>query len=190
MTDRTFICVHTYFGIGSTVICEISLIRQRRVIINGSNKMAGDESQKHLAAAALKKQQGLSHMSQGQNDQALKEFKDALDLEIKALGDKHVTVAHTKINIASVYQVQGLHDAALQQYTEAQQILKESEASNGKALGVVYLNIGCCHLSRGEFDLARASYEEAVRVKKVDYGENHVEVLAFPLQATCFYNFC
>jgi tetratricopeptide (TPR) repeat protein len=140
--------------------------------------MASGESKTNVAAAASKKQLGLSHMSHGQNDQALQEFKDALELEIKALGDKHETVAHTKINIASVYQIQGLHDAALQQYVDAQKILKENEASNGRALGVVYLNIGSCQLSRGDFELARNAYNDAIRVKKLEYGENHVEVTA------------
>ncbi len=129
-----------------------------------------------LSSAASKKQLGLAKMSQGQNEQALKEFTEALELESKALGDKNTTVAQTKINIASVYQIQGQHDLALKQYTDAQQILKVDEAKNSKALGVVSLNIGSCYLSLEQFESARAAYMEAVRLKKNDFGENHVEV--------------
>ena len=101
-------------------------------------------------------ERGKEFLNNGQLDEALNEFKKAIEIE------PNLADAHNGLGV--VYFNQGNLDAAITEYKEAIRI-KPDYAKAHNNFGVVYFN-------QGNLDAATAEYKEAIRIKP-DYADAH-----------------
>ncbi|CAF4350976.1 unnamed protein product, partial [Didymodactylos carnosus] len=84
---------------------------------------------------------------QGDYSKALKYYQQALEIQLKTVGQNHPSVATTYNNIGLDYKVQGEHSQALKYYQEALQIQCNTLGPNHPSVATTYNNIaGVYHL--------------------------------------------
>lgn len=119
---------------------------------------------------------GSVYTAKGDLDLALASFHEALDVQIKALGEEHVEVAKTLHNIGVCHRHIGDWDEALNFYKRAYDIFE-------KVLGRDHLdsvrtlhNIGGVYRRKKEFEKAMECFVEVLDVRRRFLGDDHPSV--------------
>jgi tetratricopeptide (TPR) repeat protein len=119
---------------------------------------------------------GSVYTAKGDLDSALASFHEALDVQIKALGEEHVQVAKTIHNVAVCHRHIGDWNEALNFYKRAYDIFE-------KVLGRDHLdsvrtlhNIGGIYRRQKEFEKAMECFVEVLDVRRRFLGDDHPSV--------------
>ena len=103
---------------------------------------------------------GLSYRQLGKDDEALRNFQQALEIR-RRLGDKR-GIAVTLNTMAQVQEQSGHSDQALKNYQEALRL--REEIGDKKGLGDTLLDTGALYDARGRYDDALKNYKKALQI--------------------------
>ncbi|NIT60973.1 MAG: tetratricopeptide repeat protein, partial [Aliifodinibius sp.] len=119
---------------------------------------------------------GTAHQKMGQNKQALKFLKLALEIDQKRLPHPHPELSILYNNLALVYYYQSDYQRALDHMRNATNVLASFHGENHRLVAAGYNNIGVVYSEMGESEQAAEYLEKSLQIKEVVLGENHPEV--------------
>jgi tetratricopeptide (TPR) repeat protein len=119
------------------------------------------------------------HFETGEDEIAIRMFKETLRVERAALGDDHPDVVLTLQHLGQVYQQLGHFEKALESFTSALEIERRRIGSDGKGtLGRLLNLLGNMYLQLGRVDEMMACYIEASRIYNADTQSDETLVVA------------
>lgn len=117
----------------------------------------------------------------GQNETALKLFKDSLLMWHEALGPSNIYVAMTLNGIGETLVSKGNNDAALDVIKQSLDTTKKWLESSTQHIDIYFVgafhSIGIAHYHMGNLQTSLECFEEALETKKRWLGDLHVELL-------------
>lgn len=116
--------------------------------------------------------------SQGKHEEALRTFRDALEIQKVALGPRHPAVAAVLHNAANVLGHLAKHEEALAMYHEALEVHKAAFGPHHITVANSLNNIGLVLKAHLQYDQALAMYQEALEIRKATLGVRHPDVAA------------
>ncbi|CAF1054450.1 unnamed protein product [Rotaria sp. Silwood1] len=128
-----------------------------------------DENEKAL----LYHQLGLIKRNQGDYEEALSSYKQALDIYQKSRSSDDLDLATTYNNIGQVYNNMGNYPEALSYYEKSLEIYQHSLPDDHSSLAISYNNIGLVHKNMGHYDEALKSHEKALEIEQRTLPLNH-----------------
>ena len=105
---------------------------------------------------------------------AEKMCKLGLELQKKALYEKHPYVAYTFRTLGSIYQEQGKYDKAGSALDEAMAIMLDSHTENDRALVPFWVDIASLLVAKRDFNEAESYYNRAITLINSSYGPEHL----------------
>ena len=121
---------------------------------------------------------GLLCHNRGAYDEALENYKKALDIRLKVLEPDHPDVATSYNNIGSVYADQGIYDKALEYYKKSLDIRLKVLEPDHPDVATGYNNIGFVYSKQGIYAKALEYYKKALDIKLKVLGSDHPSVAA------------
>lgn len=103
-------------------------------------------------------------------DDALSNYKKALEIQKKILGENHPDTAFTNSNIGKTYCLLGQYEKALQYGNKALEIQKDRKDVNSS---IIYNIIGNIHYSIGDYKNALEYNYKALKIQKEILGGEH-----------------
>ncbi len=118
----------------------------------------------------------LATLYKSQNNllEAEKMCKLGLELQKKALYEKHPYVAYTFRTLGSIYQEQGKYDKAGAALDEAMAIMLDSHTENDRALVPFWVDIAGLLVAKRDFNEAESYYNRAITLINSSYGPEHL----------------
>lgn len=111
---------------------------------------------------------------QGNLTEAMECHREALILQLNALGSSHRSVAWTYNNMATVFRMQSDYVTALEHAEKALKIRVKIMGVDHYLVGWVEHNIGSILRKQGKLEKALAHCENALRIQQQTYGKEHV----------------
>jgi tetratricopeptide (TPR) repeat protein len=105
---------------------------------------------------------------------AEKMCKLGLELQKKALYEKHPYVAYTFRTLGAIYQEQGKYDKAGSALDEAMAIMLDSHTENDRALVPFWVDIAGLLVAKRDFEEAESYYNRATTLINSSYGPEHL----------------
>ncbi|HUU19578.1 MAG TPA: tetratricopeptide repeat protein [Sedimentisphaerales bacterium] len=105
---------------------------------------------------------------------AEKMCKLGLELQKKALYEKHPYVAYTFRTLGAIYQEQGKYDKAGSALDEAMAIMLDSHTENDRALVPFWVDIAGLLVAKRDFEEAESYYHRAMALINISYGPEHL----------------
>ena len=105
---------------------------------------------------------------------AEKMCKLGLELQKKALYEKHPYVAYTFRTLGAIYQEQGKYDKAGTALDEAMAIMLDSHTENDRALVPFWVDIAGLLVAKRDFEEAESYYNRAMALINSSYGPEHL----------------
>jgi len=102
------------------------------------------------------------YAEQGHFDEAIKQFRNALDLDLRHQDKLGMAVANRRLGAA--FQQKGDYDRAEDAYREAERLLDDSDDDGEKA--VLHNHVGSLQQERGHYRHALESYEKACAINE------------------------
>jgi len=105
---------------------------------------------------------------------AEKMCKLGLELQKKALYEKHPYVAYTFRILGAIYQEQGKYDKAGSALDEAMAIMLDSHTENDRTLVPFWVDIAGLLVAKRDFEEAESYYHRAMALINISYGPEHL----------------
>ena len=125
---------------------------------------------------------GFIHDQQGRYEDALLQYQNALDIQLKISSTNTRTSAYTYNNIGEVYRNMGNYQTALSYYKQAHDILEDILPFDHPDLATSYNNLGLIYKQLGDRSQVLPYYEKAYDIYRKTLPLNH------SLLATCLNN--
>ena len=129
-------------------------------------------------AAATLDSIGDVDMKVNKHDNALRSYKQALDIRLDRQGKNHIDVAETHHKIGVVYAKIGGEDStvlALESFSEALRIKKMRLGTNHVSVAETLSSIGKLKYELGDLDIALVQFEEALEIRLTKVKDVHEE---------------
>lgn len=168
----------TYNNIGTALFClgkvEESLTQFHKSLQIHSALCEESESNDQCVTGYINIGNALKEL--GRNIEALKYFKNAVSILIKAHGENHPDVARCYSGIGEVLKVIIGPEDALEYYQKALTIHLSIFKENHPDVATTYMNIGGCLVSLGNYQKALDHLESCLKIRLDLYGEQHPHV--------------
>merc|ERR1711965_693989 len=103
-------------------------------------------------------------------------YDEALEIQLKKLGNDHPSVADTYNNMAGVYDSQDKYDEALEYYNKSLEIKLKKLGNDHPGVADIKYNIALLYKNKlNNKAEAKTLFEDCVRIYTIIYGENHSE---------------
>lgn len=112
----------------------------------------------------------------GRYDGAVKCYRGALEVQVRALGANHIDVASTKDSLGVTLWRQGKYQEALLLYDDALQVRESVLGSEHVLVAKTIVNRANVYFRQGMCMRALADYSRALEIEKRTLGEEHVLV--------------
>jgi tetratricopeptide (TPR) repeat protein len=120
---------------------------------------------------------GFVLQAQGDWTGALAQYRQALAIRKKALGEEHPDVAESLNNIGELLRAQGNWAGALALHQRALTIRKKALGEDHPEVAVSLINLGDILRLQGDFAGAVTHHQQALGIWKKGYGEKHPYVI-------------
>ncbi len=114
--------------------------------------------------------------AQGRYDEALPEFREALQQRREALGDEHPKVASSYNNMGSALVDLGRYDEALEALERAKAIWEKSYGPTHPVVATAVNGLGVVLERSGRWSEALVQLEAALALREATFGPEHVNV--------------
>jgi tetratricopeptide (TPR) repeat protein len=111
-------------------------------------------------------QLGMTKAAQGEYQEAIRFYENALEIRQNALPANHPDLAVSYSNIGLVYDNLGEYSKALSYQEKALEIREKTSPLNHLDSAVSYNNIGCVYNNMGEHSKALSSHEKALEIRQ------------------------
>ena len=125
---------------------------------------------------------GNLHLSQGQYDNALTAFQQALSIRENVLFPNHPDLASSYNCLGIVYRNQGILDDAQQAYAKTLEIHIKALGPQHPKVGATHNNIGLLSYDQGKLKQSFQAYQQAIEIFRKSLGAEH------PYLAISLYN--
>ncbi|CAF1481444.1 unnamed protein product [Adineta steineri] len=133
---------------------------------------ATDENDK----ANIYHQLGCIKDNQGEYQEALVSYENALTIRQQSLPSNHPHLASSYNNIGLVYRNMGDYSKALSYHDNAHEIWQQSLPSNHPHLAISYNNIGVVYKNMGDYPKSLLSHEKALAIRQQSLPSNHPDL--------------
>jgi tetratricopeptide (TPR) repeat protein len=116
------------------------------------------------------------HLTRGRYPQAMAALEEALDIQVRALGENHLAVAVTVNNLGVAHLRQGDYERALPLLERALQIRRNTLGSNHGDVAFSLRQLADLYRVRGEYQRALLLYREALQSFEKALGPGHRQV--------------
>jgi tetratricopeptide (TPR) repeat protein len=169
--EETFPHVEGWFRLGLVLLRMGELKKAQQVY----EILLGQETQER-AKAPIYNELGRVKHAQGQYEEAIKLFENALSIEQQSLLPNHPDFASSCGNISLVYDSMGDYPRALSSYEKVLTIQQQSLAPNYPDLASSYSNIGTVYHNMGDYSKALSSQEKALKIQQQSLVPNHPDL--------------
>jgi tetratricopeptide (TPR) repeat protein len=118
------------------------------------------------------------YKSQGKYEKAEPLYLQALELDIRLLGDNHPDVATSLNNLANLYKSQGKYEQAEPLYLQALELYTHLLGDNHPHVAASLNNLAALYESQGKYEQAEPLYLQALELYTHLLGDNHPHVAA------------
>lgn len=116
------------------------------------------------------------YKNQGNYDQALRYYRQALDINEQVLGEDHPNTLTTYNNTAIVYSSQGEYDMALALFGKTLAVREKVLGTDHSETGVIYHNMATVYYAQGNFEKALIFYRKALVSNLRAYGTDDPKI--------------
>ncbi|MDW8157465.1 MAG: tetratricopeptide repeat protein [Bacteroidia bacterium] len=118
----------------------------------------------NTAVSAIYNNMANVYRVKGKLQEASYYYHQALQTGLKALGERHLTIADIYNNIGVFYKTIGHYTKALEYLEKSLNIKQQLAEVSYASLAMAYTNIGIIHSATGEYDKAQSYYLEALKL--------------------------
>ena len=148
-------------------------VRERIVVPETICKLLVEKGSKKTHAESLYNNLAVVYLAQGNYDEALKCYKEALVIREKYFGEENPFTAVIYNNIAGAYQAQGNYVEALNYYKKALTIYEKFFGEEHPATSMAYDNIAGVYQAQGNYAEALKFSKKAKVINETYFGEEH-----------------
>jgi tetratricopeptide (TPR) repeat protein len=124
----------------------------------------------------LRMQLGSVLGSKGKSQEAMAEYRRALEVADRAVGPDHPRKGMLLSNLAAVGSVTGRYDEALELLQQALGIFTRSRGPNHPSIAYVHYNVADVYRLKGDYRRSLQSIQECLRIREATLGPDHPEV--------------
>lgn len=126
--------------------------------------------------ASIAEEKGSIHFQQGRWELALMHYRQALEIEEKAFGQNHPSVARTLTRLGNAHREQGELDQAQAAYRRALTIAERAYGSHHPYVAAALNRLASVAVARGDPLAAEAPLRRALEIRQGLLGPNHPHV--------------
>lgn len=130
----------------------------------------------HPNIATVLNNLGAVYDLQGNYDEAVKHYSQALKIRERALGQDNIQVGQSLNNLAGVYKSLGRFKDAQTSYERALSIFEQDLGHTHPGTATILNNLAALHHANGDFDKAAKLYKRALEIRESHYGKNNLLV--------------
>jgi tetratricopeptide (TPR) repeat protein len=121
----------------------------------------------------IKSNLGLIYVFSGNSDQAIKQYKECLDISKSKYGEFSDNVAVSLHNLGSVYTSNGQYDKAIYYHEESLKMIKLIHKDKPHPDVATYMNnLGNVYTAKGKYDKAIYHYDESFKMRKLIHKDD------------------
>lgn len=165
----------------SNIIFQDALLEAKRAAVSGvaldrikpSNKSSSLKEARIFVSEMFNNIASVS-AEQGDKAAAIKNYNNALALQIQEMGEDHYSVACTLHNIGTMHYRSGEYQLALKSYKQVLKMRRYLFSNDDIRIAEVLLNIGAVHERADEIERSVSAISAAYRISSRHYGERSV----------------
>ena len=112
----------------------------------------------------------------GEYHEGLKLYKEALDIQVKSLGQSHPSIAVTLSNMGLIHYQNKSYSKSLDIYQEALRIRRDAYGENHLDVASSLNSIGLVLFKLGLHEMAMQSFVESLKIRRALLGDAHRDV--------------
>lgn len=133
---------------------------------------------------------GQVYMEKKEFDNAVKHYRQGLDLDLKKLGPGHPELAPACYRLGAALHKKKDYDGAIEKYRQALDIIKTHSEITSPAVETLHHNLGLAYSAKNDYAQSRVHYQKALEIFQEKPGADPLEtaVICNNLGAVCFKN--
>ena len=151
-------------------------ITAREILDKGAEKINTELKDQPRVQARMMNTIGIVYWRLGLYERATSLLRQALEIQRRALGDKHPEVSESLNGLAILYYTQGDYPAAEGLFREALSIQRLGQGDELNGLADCLNNLAMTLKAQGKFDKAEPMYWEALAIRRKLLGDENKEV--------------